>query len=150
MDLVFKKRVYRPSPEFWGDFSRNEFRDHFGFSSTYLVNLEIKGNVYGFTFDTGAFISYAPDFLLEHMGTEPSFEGYVRGATPKEECKIKVKVAKLSFRIQDDMGKESTQLSAWFAFHPFDRGPFLLGMKDVIEKMGLIMEWDEEKLILQI
>ena len=156
MDLVFKRKGYQPASEFWGDLSIQEFHNTFGVSSTFIINLKLinpsknEENIYSFTFDSGAFISYAPDFILEDFEIGYSFEGFVRSAMPKDECKIKVRMAKLSFKILDDNDQESNEITAWFAFHPFDRGPFLLGMKDVIEKIGFIKKLDEGVLILQI
>ena len=155
MDLLFNKTSYNPSKEFRGDLSRDIFNNLFGFSSRFIARLLFKDlktlfeAVYKFVIDTGAFVSYAPDLILEALEIEPGFEGYIRGAAPQEECKIKIRVAKVPFKLIDDNNIESKELIGWFAFHSFDKGPFLLGMKDILEKCGILKKIDQDQLILQ-
>jgi hypothetical protein len=134
MDLVFKKHDLIPLLESVPEHQRRSF----GPSSKYSITLRFKGkdgwdtNTYGFHFDTGAFISYAPDSILEVLGISVEFESFVRGIAPGDACKIKVKFARASFKIVDDDAKESREVTAWFASHAF-KSPLLLGMKEVID-----------------
>ena len=156
MDLVFNKIPYTPSKEFWGELSKDRFNDLFGHSSRFISHLLFKDEttpfevMYKFVIDTGAFISYAPDFILDFLKIKPKFTGYIRGAAPQEECKIQVKIAKIPFKLIDDNNKESAELEGWFAFHSFDRGPYLLGMKDILEKVDILKKFDKDQLILQL
>lgn len=156
MGLVFNKVSFTPSEEFRGGLEEEEFNNLFGTSSRYIARIIFKDlktpfeAVYKLIIDTGAFISYAPDFILESLDIKPEFEGYIRGAAPQEECKIKVKVAKVPFRLIDDNKNESRELESWFAFHSFDRGPFLLGMKDILENYGILKGKNQDNLILEL
>ena len=152
MDLTLNKRDYIPTEDFFGDFPKEEF----GISSKFEVGVLFKKSdnfdrvIHDFVFDTGAFISYAPDTILERLNVTPRFEGLVYGIVAKEECKVKTKVARMNFLLIDDNGKESKELQGWFAFHPFKNGPYLLGMKDIIENLGIIKQVKGDHMILQI
>jgi len=133
MELVFKRHQFYPSIE---SVPENK-RKLFGLASKYIVKIKFKGkeawdtNTYGFLSDSGAFVSYAPEALLESLDIPVEFESYIRGIAPNDACKVKVKFAKTLLKIIDDEGTESRELSAWFAFHPY-KSPLLLGMKDII------------------
>ena len=151
MDLVFKKRRLIPSTEVIPENQRSIF----GLSSKYSITIRFKGkdewdtNTYGFLFDTGAFISYAPDYILETLDIPVEFKGFVRVIAPSDACKVNVKFAKVYFKIIDDSGKESSGLSAWFAFHAF-RSPLLLGIKDIIERCGIAKKEKDDFISLKI
>ncbi len=156
MDLVFNKVFYTPPKEFWGSFSKVHSSDLFGHSSRFLARILFKEEaspfeaMYKFVIDSGAFISYAPDLILDSLKIKPEFTGFIRGPAPQEECRIRVKVARVPFKLIDDNNIESTELKAWFAFHSFDKGPYLLGMKDILENVGISKKNNEEQLVLQI
>lgn len=42
------------------------------------------------------------------------------------------------------------ELSGWFAFHPFEHGPLLLGMKDIIENLNFSQIVNNNQLIFEI
>ena len=156
MDLIFNKVLYRSSKEFRGDLSKESFNNFFGYSSRYFAHLLYTGiktsfkPVYKFIIDTGAFISYAPDLILQFLERKPEFKGYIRGVAPQDDCRIRVKMLKLSFVLIDDYGNQSGKLMSWFALHPFDKGPFLLGMKNILESVGIHKELNQDHLILHI
>lgn len=107
MELIFNRRIIR-SQSLRG--MSQEIKEKFGDSSKYVVHLKFrKVNEwdifkYPFVFDTGAFLSYAPESILEDLNIEPEFELVVGGIQPNEECKVKTKVVKTSFKIIDDYG----------------------------------------------
>jgi hypothetical protein len=151
MELVFKRRQVTPLLESVPEHQRRAF----GSSSKYSITMRFKGsdgwdtNTYGFHFDTGAFISYAPDTILELLGARVEFESFVRGIAPGDACKVKVKFARVGFKMIDDNANESSELTAWFAFHGF-KSPLLLGMKDIIERSGIVKDETGETLTLRI
>ncbi|MBN2152029.1 MAG: hypothetical protein JW839_11315 [Candidatus Lokiarchaeota archaeon] len=130
-------------------------RRDFGLSSKYSITIRFKGeggwdaNTYGFIFDTGAFVSYAPDTILELLGARAEFESYVRGVAPGDDCKVKVKFARIRFKMIDDKANESRELIAWFAFHAF-KSPLLLGMKDIIDRCGIVKLEKDDVITLRI
>ena len=119
MDLIFNKIPYTPSKDFWGALSKDRFNELFGHFSRFIARLLFKEEttpfeiVYKFVIDSGAFISYAPDLILNSLKIKPEFMG-------------------------------------WFAFHSFDKGPSLLGMKGILEKAGILKKFNEDQLILQM
>jgi hypothetical protein len=56
----------------------------------------------------------------------------------------------MSFKIVDEQDQESVSISAWFAFYPFESGPRLLGMKELLEGVGFSKAIDNESLILSV
>ncbi len=152
MDLIFNRKEYIPPDEFFGDFPKEKF----GISSKFEIGIIFKNSdildsiIHDFIFDTGAYISYAPDIILKRMSIDPRFEGVVYGIVSKKERKVTTKVAEVKFILIDDNGQESKEIKAWFAFHPFKNGPYLLGMKDVIENLGIIKKIDKNQLILTL
>ncbi|MBN2150772.1 MAG: hypothetical protein JW839_04955 [Candidatus Lokiarchaeota archaeon] len=129
--------------------------DHLGLFSQYQAKIRFRklmgwdNFLYSFIIDTGASISYAPDFLLEVMNITPNLEMIVEGITNKEECKVITKVAQVGFVIIDDENYTSREIKAWFAFHPYN-GPFLLGMKDVLERIGIEKKQGKRQMILDL
>ena len=153
MDLVFNRR--RISPNALRNLS-DEIRERFGQSTKYVVHLKFKKTDgwdifrYPFIFDTGAVLSYAPISILEDLRIEPEFKLRVGGIHPDDRCKVITKVAKVSFKIIDDIDQESQELNAWFAFHPFTQRTCLLGMKDVLEIFNFQHKVEEDRLIITI
>ena len=150
MDLIFKLKKVYPHPEFKGtDFPRD-----FGLFSKFEIPIQFQGKdgwqsiSYSFVLDTGAYISYAPQSLLEILGLQHSFEGMVYGIL--QEHKISVKIAKVIFKIIDEQEHESKPITSWFAFYPFDSGPRLLGMKDLLEVLGFTKEISNDQIILSV
>jgi hypothetical protein len=150
MDLIFKLKRVHPQPEFKGA----GFPRDFGLFSKFEIPIKFQGQdgwqsvSYGFILDTGAYISYAPQSLLDILGLEQSFGGLVHGIL--QENKIKVKIARISFKIIDDQERESKPMNSWFAFYPFDSGPRLLGMKDLLEILGFSKKMNQDQLILSV
>jgi hypothetical protein len=144
MNLIYKIKTFQPRIEFQG----KGFPQDFGNFSKFEIPVKFQGiNLkYAFLFDTGAYISYAPQSILELLEIEPNFEGDVYGISA--EYKIQTKIAKINFNISDDEGNESPTISSWFAFYPFDSGPRLLGMKTALESVGFLKEYNGEQLIL--
>lgn len=152
MDLTFRLTHFTPPNSFFHTFPE----ERHWLSARLKINLNFrKGNewdkhVYRFIFDTGAYISIAPQILLDSLNIPVEFEGYLHGIVAKDECKLKVKVCKLNFKIVDDDGIESNQLTSWFAFHSMPKGPFLFGMNSLVEKIGIVKKSDSNAIILRV
>ena len=56
----------------------------------------------------------------------------------------------MKFVIIDDEDRESKELESWFAFHPFEAGPYLFGMKDLFENIIKVKEMNSKQLTLKI
>jgi len=153
MDLIFYRRSI--SPNALQNLS-SEIREKFGHSTKYVIHLKFKKRDgwdifrYPFIFDTGAVLSYAPLSILEDLKIKPEFELSVGGINPDEKCRVITKVAKVSFKIMDDINQESQKLTAWFAFHPFTQQVCLLGMKNVLDSFNFRQNSKENKLIITI
>ena len=147
MDLHFNRIDFNPSADF-GDKNKK-----IGTLSKYEIKLCFKKKnvwddpTYIFLFDTGANISFAPISIIKDFGIKPVFDGCVHGISTKPECTISVHFTQLSFKIIDDNKNESSELSCWFALHEFD-GPFLFGMKGLIEDLGFNQEISLNELTL--
>lgn len=130
MELIFKRSDYSPSKEFWGELSKKQFAEEFGTSTRFIARLVFREAdtpfeaVYKFIIDTGAFISFAPDVILDCLKIKPEFTGFIRGATPQDKCRVQLKVAKIPFQIIDDENRESHEMNGWFGFHSTLPGRF--------------------------
>ncbi len=152
MDLRFKINYFMPSKQFFGNLSEEQ---HWH-SSRIKVSINFRqlkdwdNNSYKFIFDTGAYVSIAPEYILDYLDVFPEFEGTIHGIIDKEEAKIKVKVAKVAFRFVDDFGQESPKLKGWFAFHSLNKGPLLLGMNGILNQIGLVKEPYTDEIIIKV
>ena len=151
MDLRFKIKNFSPPKDFFGDFPE----ENHWLSSRFKVNVKFKSiqdwdkNYNGFLFDTGAYVSIAPDYILEFLKIKPEYVGFVHGIIDKKECKMKTKVANITFKLIDNDGKESSELQGWFAFHSLNIGPLLLGMNGIFQKLGITKEPDSDQITLK-
>ncbi|HMF32208.1 MAG TPA: hypothetical protein VKK79_12375 [Candidatus Lokiarchaeia archaeon] len=146
MEFVFKRRWYTPEAPL-----PPEYGEYFYFFEIDLVfkdTLDWKDVTHRFQFDTGAPISYAPERILNDlMGIEPAFEYDFWGINRAERCKIRTKVAHLTFKILDEDGNESPELEGWFAFHHYN-SPSLFGLEAIFGKLGFQLQLDDDTLIL--
>lgn len=155
MELIFNRKRFLATPEFRGSLSKEEYLEKYGYSSKFEIALQFKPEnqwdpiIYNFMIDTGAHISIAPDVLLKKFKIKSEFEGIVYGVALKKECEVKIKMARISFRIIDDKGQESEAFHAWFGFHPY-KAPFLLGLKNILEDFGISKNYKDDKLVLKI
>lgn len=152
MDLIFRRKDYFPRKSFLNDYPAADF----GQFSKFEVKIKFKNNSqwdlfsYDFLVDTGAYISVAPDFLMDRLNINLEFESSIFGIILREECKLDVKIGKADFKIIDENEKESQELSAWFAFHPLESGPFLFGMKNLLAEFGMFKEINDDSLVLKM
>ena len=151
MDLKFRFHSFSPPKRFFG--SLPETRQWI--ATRIKVTLKFKKeekwdqNSYRFILDTGAYVSIAPDYLLERLAIKPVFDGHIHGIIDKEECEIQVKVAYLDFKFIDDNGNESSEQKGWFAFHPMQNGPLLLGMNGIFQNLGISKKSGSNDFILK-
>lgn len=152
MDLSFRLHSFIPPRRFFDGFPESEQ----WLSSRIKISLKFRAedkwdkNSYRFLLDTGAYVSIAPDFILDNLNLKPNFVGFVHGIVDKEECEVKVKVAKICYKIIDDEGNESSELNSWFAFHSLHKGPLLFGMNGIFPRLGIIKKNDSNEIIIRI
>lgn len=150
MDLIFNRK-YFPANEL-----SDEVKERIGNFSRYIIHLKFKYDKiwdnfrYPFIFDTGAFISFAPEVLMEEFNIKPEFEWRLGGLHPDEKCKVTTKVGRATFKIIDDRGFESREIEAWFAFHPLAEYISLLGMKNIINDLDIYQNTTTETLTIRI
>jgi predicted aspartyl protease len=148
--LIYKRKPVAPAQEFRGQ----GYPTDFGSFSRFEIPIKFQGNEgwsdfsYDFVFDTGAYISYAPQSILDALEIEPIFEGFVHGIL--QEHKVQVKVAEISIRLVDDRDNESSPIKCWFAFYQGDSGPRLLGMKSLLKEIGFSKPLHQDELILTV
>ncbi len=155
MDLVFRQEEAIIKEDRFKDVTPQK-RKEFGNSSKYRINLIFKKNSdweeefpVKFKFDTGAFLSFAPKKLMEDFSIPTEFSMEVTGIHPEKKCRVLVKIGKMLFKILDDNELESDEFEAWFAFHPFEKGMHLLGMKSIIEEIEFHQDPKRKILILK-
>ncbi len=152
MDLKFKLRSFQPPKDYFGDLPQSKY----WLSSRFKVNIKFRRtsewdvDLYKFIFDTGAYVSIAPDSLINHLGIEPLHTGQIHGIIEKKECRLDVKVAYIKFKLVDDEGKESNELEGWFAFHPLEKEPLLLGMNGILKKIGIFKKPNDNYVVLSV
>ncbi len=152
MDLKFRFHSFTPPKRFFGTLPE----DKQWTASRIKVNLKFKKKEewdhysYRFILDTGAFVSIAPDYLLERLTIKPEFSGCIHGIIDKKGCEMKIKVAHLEFKFIDDDGNESSEQKGWFAFHSMKNAAFLLGMNGVFQDLGISKESGSKDVFLKV
>ncbi len=102
---------------------------------------------YDCIFDTGAEVSFVPDFIMKKCNYSSIYEGEMRGIVDTDECSVKVKLAWATIKLKDINGNESKEIRARVAFHQTPT-LFLIGMKNIIEMLGMHKQFSSDDLIL--
>jgi len=124
---------------------RKAFQQDLGKSVLYRVFANFKstdGKWYGLfplVYDTGAIITLLPSRIFELLRVGKYATAALRGISPKPE--LKVRLCKLTLRLQDENGNQSPELSVWTAIAFRDDVPFVLGMKDLASKHSLTTDF---------
>jgi len=153
--LIFKRKNKNPERKIID--ATSEKKLEFGFTSEYEIQIILKQDSkwnkkfhLKCIFDTGADISFVPCRIKEKLKIPTEFKMPVKGISPSKDCKIIVDVGRLKFKIIDDTGSVSSAFDAWCGFYPFKKGPTLLGMKSVLDKIGFHQDPNDDKLILTV
>jgi len=131
---------------------RQVFQEDLGNSVLYRVFANFKSadgkwhGLFPLIYDTGAMITLLPSRMFELLKVGRYATATLRGISPKPE--LRVRLCKLTLKLQDENGNESTELSAWTAISFRDDLPFILGMKDLATKHSLIADFKNVRLSL--
>lgn len=100
-------------------------------------------------FDTGASISLLPKSMLDDLKVDKWVKHKMRGVVKKEECKISLKLCRVTARLEDDLENRSPEFEVWVGIADTEEVPALLGMKDIINSFKAGMDPLKERLTLQ-
>ncbi|MCK4476864.1 MAG: hypothetical protein KAU16_09075 [Methanophagales archaeon] len=92
--------------------------------------------------DTGAHTSLLPLEIWQNLETKMLADYEVRGVSPKPECKVDVKVAKIKCVVFDELGNQKGfEIFAYLA--SVEDIPLIIGFKDLLEKLDLHIEFSK-------
>ena len=154
--LIFPLRRTRLREE-----TERKLRDPFGidFGETFypVVKARFKRadgawgeKLFTLIFDTGASMTLLPTEMTEYLGEDTTVEHEVSGVVPKPECKLPVKIRRISARLEDGEGHVSPELKIWASISEIVGAPFLLGMKDILDRMEVTLSPVKKELLLAI
>jgi len=127
------------------DSVRQVFQEDLGRSVLYRVFANFKstdGEWCGFfplIYDIGAIITLLPSRMFKLLKVNRYAKATLRGISPKPE--LKVRLCRLTLKLQDENGNQSPELSVSSAISFRDDVPFILGMKDLATKHSLIADF---------
>jgi len=127
------------------DSVRQVFQEDLGKSVLYRVFVNFKSTdgewhgLFPLVYDTGAMITLLPSRMFELLKVGKYATATLRGISPKPE--LKVRLCKLTLKLQDENGNQSPELSVWTAIAFRDDVPFILGTKDLATKHSLITDF---------
>ncbi len=154
--LVFPLRKVRLREEI-----EKKLKDAFGigFGEVFypIVKVRFKGTNENWTeklftliFDTGASITLLPTEMANYLGLIKFVEHEMTGVVRREECKLPVNMSRIRIRLEDDRGNVSPELEIWVAISRIEETPFLLGMRDIIDRFSITIDPLKKELQLTI
>ena len=81
MELQFKIKHVYPPKSFLGDLSEDKHwkSPRVDVKVKFGIKKQWDNRTYTFILDTGAYVSYAPEIILERLGISYNYEGFVFG-----------------------------------------------------------------------
>lgn len=110
---------------------RNIFQEDLGKSVFYRVLARFESSdgkwhgLFPLTYDTGAIITLLPARMFELLKVGRYATASLRGISPKPA--LKVRMCRLTLKLQDEEGYLSPELQVWCAIAVRDDVPFILG-----------------------
>ena len=123
---------------------RRVFQEDLGKSVFFRVFANFKSTngewhgLFPMIYDTGAIITLLPSRMSKLLKVSKYAKASLRGISPKPE--LKVRLCKLTLKLQDENGNQSPELPVWSAIALRDDVPFILGMKYLVIKHSLATE----------
>lgn len=126
----------------------------YGYLTRLICNTKFKTfngwtKSYDAIIDTGAHISIIPLEIWQDLETEIFADYYVRGLSPKKECSVDFKIAKVELIIFDESGNMAPELEI-FAYLAMDDGiPLILGFKTLLDEFKICFNHKDDKAWLE-
>jgi len=111
------------------------FKTEFGFSEPYPAII-----------DTGAHTSLIPSNMWKSSEHKLIGDHYVKGLVP--DAKLDVKVGEITLLFADLLNA-SKEYPCLCSLSPHDRTPLILGFKDLLSKIKLVVDYPENKVWLE-
>ncbi len=99
--------------------------------------------------DTGAIVSLLPKMVWKKLMVEPLGHHQIKGIVKKNECALPVMIAKVTCKLLDEFGNESSEFNSIVYCAESDDVPVILGLKGILDKLNLHILFDKNKAYLE-
>lgn len=118
----------------------------YGYLTRLICNTKFKKpdgwtKSYDAIIDTGAHTSIIPLEIWQDMETKILADHHVRGISPKKECYVDIKIARVKAVLFDENGNATPELEI-FTYLALDENiPLILGFKTLLDKFKLCFDY---------